>query len=96
MSKFTFQDACENVYGKVPEVRSSASSLRLVAKWCEDRARQTEDRLLLKRLWNRYPPGRLQTPFERFAIAVQSEVDEKTEFWMYMAEKFRSEADNGL
>ena len=69
-------------------------SLRLVAKWCEERAKQTADRRMLKRLWARYAKGSMKTPFERFAMAVQSEVDEKTEFWMHMAKTLRDEAAN--
>lgn len=69
-------------------------SLNLVAGWCEDRAAQREDRKLLKRLWARYHKGSLKTPYERFAMAVQNEVDEKTEFWLSMANTFREEAKN--
>lgn len=72
----------------------SSWSLNLVSRWCEDRAKQTEDRKLLKVLWARYHKGSMKTPFERFAMALQAEVDEKTEFWLHMANTFREEAAN--
>lgn len=67
-------------------------SLRLVAKWCEDRAAQHEDRKLLKQLRSRYAIAAI-TPYERFTVALQNEVDEHTEFWMGMAKAMREEAD---
>lgn len=67
-------------------------SLKLVAAWCEDRAKQSDDRKLLKRLHARFSRANI-TAYERFANAVEQEVDERTEFWMRMAKDLREEAE---
>jgi hypothetical protein len=75
------------------EVTDRAWALRLVAKWCEDRAAQTADRRLLERCRNAYKQSPLVSPVERFAKALQSEIDENTDFWMELAKTMRDEAE---
>ena len=75
------------------ELVSSEWALRLVAKWCENRAAQKEERRLLDRCRRAYKTGPLVSPVERFARALEDEIDEKTEFWSFMAQKLNDEAD---
>lgn len=78
--------------GSLDAVVSREWALRLVAKWCENRAAQTADRRLLERCRKAYKKGPLVSPVERFANALQSEIDENTDFWMSLAKTMRDEA----
>lgn len=68
-------------------------ALRLVAKWCENRAAQTADRRLLERCRKAYRNGPLVSPVRRFAEALQSEIDDNTSSWMELAKAMRDEAE---
>ena len=75
------------------ELVSSEWALRLVAKWCENRAAQKEDRRLLDRCRRAYKTGPLVNPVERFGDALEQEIEENTLRWRLLAEKLNDEAD---
>jgi len=79
--------------GPLDAVASREWALRFVAKWCESRASQKADKRLLERCQKLYRKGPLVKPVKCFANALQSEIKEKTDFWMELAKTMREEAE---
>lgn len=76
-----------------PGVPKPGWAYRLVAKWCERRARDIDTHKLLTRCRTAYRTGPLVQPVREFAVVLEAQMLENATEWNRMAKRMREAAD---